>query len=273
MPTIDVRMPSAASVQAGSTALFKLPIGRRYHDLTLEYSGVTLAQMTEIRILVNGKPFQRFSATWRDAKNQFDRLAAANGLLKIPFDRLGLKRRDQIEQTAVNTDSYDQNGRGIRSFSVEIDIAPEAAAPVMEMSARQSEKVGGGPGTMLHIQKYPRSIQGAGELQISDIPYGGVTTQALNSICFVPSTGTISKMKIERDTYAVFERKTSHNAREQQNGVRDPQAGYYFIDRTEKGYGGDPMQLVGAQDFRYFLECSGAMSIDCMVETLGAMGD
>jgi len=274
MPLIDTPMPSPEGAQAGSTALWKLPIGRRYHSLSLTYSGVTLAQMKEVRVLVNGKPFQRFTANWRDKRNQQLGLKAAGGILLIPFDRVGLKRRDQIEQTAINTDSLDENGRGIRSFAIEIDIDEGAAGPVvLKMEAQQSEKIGGGAGTMLHIGKYPRSIAGAGELQIADIVYGGVTTQALNCVWFEPSAGIITKGKVERDTYTIWSRSAALNTRRQENGVRVPSGTDFVIDKTETGYGGDPIVLTGAQDFRYFLECSAAMTVNCMVETLGALGD
>ncbi len=273
MARIETRMPYPEGVTAGGTAVFKLPVGRRYHELVLTYAGVTLAQLNEIRVIANGKPIHRYSASVRDALNQFDGRAAAAGLLVIPFDRYNLKNRVGEEETALNTDSFDQNGRGIRSLTVEVDIDGAAAAPVLSMTASQSEKLQGGAGTILHVNKFPRSAAGAGELQISDIPFGGVTTQALNRAVFVPSVGTISDMKVERDTYVIWERSTTLNEMLQVDGVRSPQSGYFIIDKTEKGFAGDPVALAGFADFRYRLECSAAAQIDCFIETLGALGD
>ena len=273
MARIETRLPYPEGVVAGGTAVFKIPVGRRIHEMVLVYSGVTLAQLTEIRVIANGKTIHRYSAVVRDALNQFDGRTAAAGLLVIPFDRYKLKNRGGEEETALNTDSYDDNGRGIGSVTVEIDIDGAASAPVLSMTASQSEKIPGGAGTVLHINKFPRSAAGAGELQISDIPFGGITTQALNRATFVPSAGDISEAIIERDTYVIFERSKTLNERHQNDGVRKPQSGYIVIDKTEKGYAGDPVALAGFADFRYRLECTEAAQIDCYIETLGALGD
>src|SRR5690606_22485953 len=157
---IEQRMPPFEGVAAGNTALIKLPIGRRFHALFLTYAGVTLAQMTEIRVMANGKVFQRFSATERDKMNQFIGLDAAAGILRIPFDRHKLKNREQEELTAINTGVPDAQGNSINSLTVEIDIAASATAPVLSMNATQSEPVAGGPGVMLNIRKDSRSIAG-----------------------------------------------------------------------------------------------------------------
>ena len=269
---IEQRMPPFEGVAAGNTALIKLPIGRRFHSLYLTYSGVTLAQMTEIRIMANGKVFQRFTAVERDAMNQFIGQSAAGGILQIPFDRLGLKNREQEELTAVNTGVADAQGNAITSFTVEIDIDGAAAAPALEMEATQSEAVAGGPGVMLNIRKDSRSIAGAGELEVSDFIYGTPVSQALNRVYLIPSASTISKILLERDLYNIWERKTALNERVQTDGGRVPQAGYWVIDTTELGYGANNIGLRNVQDFRYRITCDGAMTITAISEYLGVLG-
>lgn len=273
MARIEVRMPGAEGVSPGNTAIFKLPVGRRFHELQLAYSGVTLAQMTEIRVLVNGKPIHRYPATVRDVMNQFDGREAANGILVIPFDRYGLKNRAGEEETALNTDSVGADGRKIGSLTVEIVIHPDATAPVLSMNATQSERLEGGPGSVMHVMHFPRTAGGAGELQVSDLPFGMLTSQALNRVFIKPSAGTIDKVILERDTYTIWEREAALNSMMQQHGIRVPQAGWFVIDKSEKGYGGDPVGLVGFHDFRYRLECSAAATVDFHVEYLGALGD
>ncbi|MCA1809383.1 MAG: major capsid protein P2, partial [Lentisphaerae bacterium] len=67
------RMPSFEGVSAGSTATLRCPIGLSYDRLIIEYAGMTLAQMGEIRVVGNGKPFMRFdSGTRLDQLNQFN---------------------------------------------------------------------------------------------------------------------------------------------------------------------------------------------------------
>lgn len=273
---LEQRMPPFEGVAPGNQALIKLPIGRRFHHLYLHYSGVTLAQMTEIRILANGKVFQRFSATERDKMNQFVGLSAADGILQIPFERVGLKNREQQEVTAVNTNVRNpDNGAMISGLTVEIDIAESASAPSLKMSATQSAPVQGGPGPMLNIMKASRSIAGVGELEVSDYLYGTPVSQSLNRAYFVPSENQITKLTIERDLYNIWERETALNEWVQKNSDagRNPIDGWWVMDTTERGYGANQIGLRGAQDFRIKFDCNGAMTVNGIIEYIGILGD
>lgn len=270
---IEVRMPAPEGVGAGQTATFKLPIGRQYHGLRLKYTGVTLAQMTEIRVIANQKVIHRYSGAERDSMNQFDGRTAAAGFLAIPFDRYKLKDRLGEQATALNTGSFDQNGRGITSLSIEIDIDGAATAPVLELTASQSERAEGGAGTIVHVTKHTRSAAGAGEFEISDLPYGRQTSAALSRVFFKPSANDIDKIIIDRDLYTVWERSKALNEAMQNDGVRKPQSGWIAVDKTENQYAGSPINLVGAKDFRYRLTMTGAASITVLSEYMGALGD
>lgn len=273
MARIEVRMPAGEGIVAGQTGTFKLPIGRRFHELQLAFSGVTLAQMTEIRLFANGKVIHRYSGVDRDKINQFDGRAAAGNILIIPFDRYGLKTLAGEEETALNTGSVDANGVGITSLYLEIDIDGNATAPVMTLSATQSDALAGGAGTVLHIQKHIRDTAGAGEFDVSDLPRGNATSIALNRLIVKPSANDISKMQIDRNQYVIFERSKELNEKVQTDGVRVPQSGYIIIDKTERGYGGDPIDLVGVSDFRYKFTTTGAASLTILSEYLGRIGD
>ena len=280
----ELRMPSPDSVAAGQTAVFRFPIGNRFHELQLAYSGLTLAQMEEIRIYANGKVFQTFSGADRDSFNQFDQLSASSGILKIPFDRQDLKTLAAEEETAVDTGSLNAakaaalglkiaNLERVTSFYMEIDIAPGASAPALSMNATVSETLGLGIGTVLHIKRDTRSIGGAGEADISDLAYGKSTSAYLNRVWFKPSAGQLDKIRVERNTTVLHERTKELNEFLQGDGVRVPQAGYQVIDRTERGVGGDPIPLVGATDFRYIVKASSAMTLTIYSENMGKLGD
>lgn len=274
MARIETRMPDAEGVAPGQTATFKLPIGRRFHRLAMQYSGVTLAQMPEIRVLLNGKVVQRYSAEERDKMNQGDKLAAAAGILVLPFDRNKLKTRDGEEMTSINTGSFDDQGRGINSFHIEVDIAAAATAPALKLWATQSEALPGGAGTVMHINKRPYTVSGAGEFQISDMVKGGVTSMAINRVYFKPSANVITRLEIERDTRTIFERDAATNERLlAEAGTRSVISGWFTVDKTEAGYGGDPINLVGVNDFRYIGVADGAMTVDVITEYLGGLGD
>ena len=275
MPRLSLRMPSASGVPVGGvagTATFKLPIGRRFHELNLAYSGITLAQMTEIRILANGKPFQTFSATDRDLMNQHDGLEAAAGVLVIPFDRPKLKTRQGMEDTAINTGVPDKDGRQITTFDLEVDIAAAHSGAAFDLHAEQSEAVAGGPGTMIHMRRFPVAFPGAGQFDIADLPKGGPTTLGINRIWMKPTANNVTEVIVERDTRNIWERKAARNTLLLKNGEKNPQSGFFVIDRTERRFGGDPIELIGVQDFRLRTTVDGAMTNNVTVEYLGVLG-
>lgn len=288
MARIEVRMPSAEGLAAGQTATFKLPIGRRYHEMQLDYvatgagAAFAVSDISEIRIFANGKVIHRYSGADRDKMNQFDGRSAATisataGRLVIPFDRFNLKTLAGQEESALNTgiDSPPMPGASyITSLYMEVDVAATAVGSLsMNMNATQSDRLAGGAGTIIHIQKHTRDPAGAGEFEISDLPRGTQTSQALNRIFFKPSANDISDVVIERNLYKIFERSKALNEYVQKDGVRTPQSGFIVIDKTERGIGGDPIALVGATDFRYRLTMTGAASLVIYSEYIGGLGD
>lgn len=271
-----LKMPAAQGVAAGQTATFKLPIKSRYHMLYLVYSGVTLAQMTEIRVIANSKPFQRFTAEDLDKMNQQKGLAAASGILVLMLDRFNLKTRAMEEDTAVNTGSVDPNtGKVITEFNIEIDIAGAASGPALSLFADISQQLPGGPGTLLYINKFTRAASGAGELDVADMPYGGITTQLLNAVYIKKASGAgdITGVKIDRDLYNIFDRSVALNTLIRGLNKRVVVADWFTYDRTERGYGLDPVDLKGVRDFRYKVTTDDAASLVFYQETIGALGD
>ena len=263
-----LKLPSFEGVAAGQIATIKLPIGFRYHALFLNYAGITLAQMTEIRILLNGKPFQRFTGTERDILNQVEGRPAAAGILVIPFDRYGLKNRSGEEETAINTGVKDDRGVSVDSFHVEIDIDAAAAAPVLSMKSERTASVAGGPGIIPYIYKFTRNV-GSGEHTISDLPFGRVETQALEKLMFTSTN--INSIRLERDTFPVIDRTKAENDLVLTEGVRVPVAGYEVIDMTERGYAADLFALVGINDFAVRLDMAASENVPVLVQYVGAL--
>ena len=276
-------MPAAQSVVAGQTTTFRLPIGRCFHSLQLIGSGTAFApaDLSEIRVLANNKVIQRFSGAHRDLMNQFDgrnaaALSAASFMLIIPFDRYGILTKAGEEETALNTGSVDPNsGKVINSLSIEVDVASSGPSGTLtlDMYATTSEQLAGGPGTIPYLLKSTRDYASAAEYDLSDLPRGGVSTQFVDRLMFLPSTGTLENLRVLTNSYKIFERTAALNERIQSDGIRVPQSGLYAIDRTEHGYGGDPFDLRGLDDWRVQFTTSGAMSITSYAHYLGGLGD
>ena len=276
---ITVKLPNPQGVAGGGTATFRIPVGKRIHQLQMPYNDTNqdLSDFEEIRIFANGRVIQRFSATERDALNQFDGLEAAAGILVIPFDRIGMITLPGRENTAINTGVAGENSPKISSMYMEVDIASGAtiAESDLKLYALQSDAVAGGPGTIPFITREQRTIGGADtDYQIPDLINPGVNSPdkvALNRVTFVPSAGSINNLKIDRNQYNIFDRTDALNRRFQNNGIRVPQSGYYTIDPTERGISGEVINLMGLTDYRYRLDCSAGMTITCLSEYLGVL--
>jgi hypothetical protein len=278
---VTQKMPNPEGVVAGGTAVFRIPTGLQFHELYLVYdydvSTQNVADFTEIRIYLNSDVFQRFSGTQRDKLNQFDGMAASVGVLTIPFDRQGLLTVAGQEETSINTGVADAAGRIINSMYMEIDLdaGMTIAAADLSLYAKVSNAVAGGPGTIMYIRSEQRTAAGASaRFQISDLVNPGVNAPdkiALNRITFIPSTGTIGELKVTRNNYDIFDRTDALNRVIQNQGIRTAQAGYYMIDTTENGRGGEVIELWGTTDYRYTLDVSTGMTITALSEYLGVL--
>ena len=264
-----LRMPGGEGVAAGQTATFRLPIGRTFHELLLTYAGVTLAQMTEIRLISNGAVLQRYlSGTFVDDYNQFEGRAAANGVLVVPVgDRVNMKLRDGEEFTAIGTGVVDEKNPSnlVTNLYLEIDIDAAAAAPAMSLKAVQSD-----PrvlGIVKRLRTFSYNPTAAGEFVIADLPRGDL----ISRIFVDDSVVGVNSLKIERDGFTLFERTTAENELIQADGVRVPQAGYWIFDATELGYAGENIVTKGAQDLRLTFDVAGGGAMPIVVEYLGGI--
>lgn len=279
---ITTRLPQPEGVVAGGTATFRIPTGRRIHKLILAYaynaSTQNVADFTEIRIYINGQVFQRFNGTERDTLNKFDRLEASTGVLVIPFDRENLNILASIEETALNTGVADpQTGKRITSMYMEIDLdsGMTIAASDLTLYSVESDPLPGGPGTVPYIRREQRSPAGAdSDYQISDLVNPGINAPdkiALNRVTFIPSTGTLASLRIDRNNFIVFDRTDAIN-RAVQNGLKKTaQSGYYTIDTTEQGEGGAVINLFDITDYRYRVNASTAMTLTILSEYMGVL--
>jgi hypothetical protein len=285
MARIDVRMPNGEGIGANQTATFKLPIGRRYHQLAFNFAttggnAFSFANLKEIRLFLNGSVFHRYSGATREAMNRFDgrspaMIDASSFILIVPFTRYKLNTLAGEEETSVNTGSADpKTGQQITSFYAEIDIDNTVAGSISCIcNALQSEALPGGPGTLMFTLPFTRAVAGAGDFEISDLPRGAAQSLALNRT-FMKDTAAVANITrgvVQRNQYVVFDRTSQYNTRIQNDGWRVPQVGWYVIDKTEDAVGGDPIDLTGAADFRYRMTLDAAASLLIQQEYLGTL--
>lgn len=262
---ITKRMPSFEGVAAGATATLRLPIGLTYEQLLISYFGVTLEQITEIRVVGNGKTFQRYVGGLRlDMMNRYTGRAAASGVILVDFTRFGLRTRQGEEVTGLGTGVPSKDGSTeLSTLAVEIDVAAAATAPVLSCKAIQSAPQA--LGLIRHVRQFGYNPAASGEFEISDIPKGHL----FNTVHFI--SANVSALKIERDGFTAFERSAAENALIQADGVRVPQSGVFTFDPTEIGNGGETLQTAGVFDLRFVVSMSSAGALPVVVESIAPL--
>jgi hypothetical protein len=284
MQRITYKFQSPNGIGAGNTAQLKMSTGSKYHDLQL-VTNMNLADITEIRVQADNKVIHRYSATERDLKNRHfnEKLAFTKvngkGTLLIPFDRMVQNSRLMEEMTAIQVGWPYKGGQMIRNLTLEVDIAEGVVNPSLDVWVTTSAVTDEYEGLILHEVKHTRSAAGAGELQIADLPFNAATAQAINDVFFIakdPDTQAavaINAVKVERDQYKVFERSADLNAFMLAGNERYPQANLFTIDWTEKGYGGNALDLRRVQDYRYTLDMAAKAQITVLSSYIGSKGE
>lgn len=259
------RMPSFEGVAAGATATLRLPIGLTYEQLLISYSGITLAQMNEIRVIGNGKTFQRYSSgVVLDTLNQYQGRAAANGILVIDFTRYNLRTRQGEEVTALGTGVQSKDGSvELSTLTLEIDIDAGAAAPALSCKAVQSAPQH--LGLVRHVREFGHNPTAAGDYEIADIPKGHLFNQVHLF------SADVNSLRIDRDGYTVFERSDAENRLLQDDGARVPQAGVFTFDPTEVGNGSETLQTAGVFDLRLIVGMDSAGPLPVVVESIAPL--
>lgn len=265
-------MPSMQGVSASQIATLTMPIGLTYHALLLKYSGVTLAQMTEIRIKANGRQIFSQSAADLDLTNQYLGLAASSGLLYIPFDRSNLLTRQGQEISAIGTGAPFNNDPNSPAFNptplstlqLEIDLAA-GTSPVLSSKAIQSAPR---PlGAIIKRRRFNYNQGGAGTFEISDLPKGDL----IDKIYIKTSADNLTRVQLERDNFLTFEREPAENNLLQSDGVRVPQTNLFVIDPTERGFGAESI-VSAISDFRLKFDASDATNYTIYVDYFGSLG-
>jgi len=268
---INVDLPAIQGVVAGSKATLRLPPSWTYHQVPVAYSGVTLAQINAIRLMVNGEVAQTITeAAKLDSFNLFDGRAAAGGTLIIDFERFGLRDRLLQELTAIGTGlPPEQDPRSITSLYLEFDIDAAAAAPVM--SAKAVVSAPRPSGYIIKRHEFPRVSSGAGLLTVSDLP---LEMGQINRI-FFGNHAVIgyTSFKVTKDNNVIFDRTVADNEQFQVDGVRVPQADLVAFDPSEDGFGDEWLVTDKIQNLRIDLQCGAAGAVPITVEYLAPIAN
>jgi len=252
------KLQSFVGVGAGQTATCHCQLGLTFHQILIDYAGVTLAQIDAIRVIANGEPIWTITeAAKLDAINQFEGRAAANGTLVLDFNRFGLRTRIAEEITALGT-GFAGDPRPVSTLSIEVDI--NAAAVGTTLSARAVQSAPTPSGEIKLIREFIYNAPAVGVFEISDLPKGAT----IQKVYF--GTGNVNSIRVERDNFTLFDRTKAQNELVQSDGVRVPQAGYVVFDPSEEGHGSEGLITSGVHDLRFVLDMSAPGTVPVTVE-------
>ncbi|NAW57766.1 MULTISPECIES: major capsid protein P2 [unclassified Vibrio] len=252
------KCPSFSNVTPGSTATLELPLGLTYHLMHLYFTNLSLSQMKNIRIEVDGKPIKKWADGERlNAENKhYGRGAATAGCLPIFFTRDELNDLAQKRVFALGTTD-------IQTMHLLIDIADDAVGPKLEATSVRSAEAPMGFITRIH--EFKKSSAVSGEIEIDNIPLRENAAIAAIHI-YSPN---VTACSLEVDDGIVWDMTKTGAAKLQTDYKRDPQsASKMTLDFLLEGDLAQAVQLNGVQDFRLKPTLSAAGSMDIVVEYL-----
>lgn len=160
------KLNSVQNVAPGSTATLEMALGLSYDFLLIELTNITLAQLSNIELRINGKAVQEFATgTELDNINKFHgRQAFADGVLPMFFMRPELTLPGEKRVTSIGT-------ADIATLSLHMDIDGACVSPAIDITAQQSAQT---PlGAITKIRAFPGSAATSGEFEITNIPRSG----------------------------------------------------------------------------------------------------
>ncbi|WP_406733424.1 major capsid protein P2 [Vibrio scophthalmi] len=251
------KLPSLSNIAAGSTGTLELPRGLSYHQIALKYDGVTLPQLKQIRMEVDGKVFQQFKdGTQLDELNKYyGRGAAENGWIILHFARPEFDTLAQQRLFALGTSD-------ISTLTLRIDIDSAAAAPKLEAYALEAEQE---PfGYVTKIKAFPSSFATGGTHEIDNLPTpAGARISAIHLF-----TDKVTHAELEVNGNIAFQAPKALEDKIQKDAGRTPIASKFTMDFIKENDFAQSQVLAGIQDFRIRMELSEATAFDIVVEYL-----
>jgi len=204
------QLPSWSNVAPGSTATLQIPIGVTYDSIHIKYSGVTLAQLKNLELRINGKVVQSYidAVRLQDINKHYKR-NIKTGVLTLHFVRPEMDNVALRRMTALGT-------ADVSTLDIRVDIDAATLAPVLEAHAIKSPQ--SALGMITKVKRFPASSATSGLKEIDNIPKEG----RLAAVHFFKAD--ISKVQIEADSVLLYDVDKTLAAGYQVDHGRNPNA-------------------------------------------------
>lgn len=255
-------------VGKGQTAVLMMPIGNTYNDLLINYSGVTLAKINEIRLVVNGDVVDRYlSGQQLQDFNTYRGMKSTAGILHYTFERPELLERASRAISALGTGLTDDPNR-INTLQLEIDIDASATNPQLSATAIQSPP--SFSGIVRKTRHFYYDSAQAGEYQINDIPRGEIIDRIyFKAVDAAGAKVDISEIQVQLNEEIKWQRTKKENEHIQKNGVRQVNGDWFVFDPSEMGYGDEGLDTRGLNRMEFRLTLPAACRVTASVEYFG----
>ncbi len=270
------KLPTIANVAAGNTVSINLPVGNTYEQIVMYTAGVTNAQIKNIVLEVNG----RMISEWPNAERlvsmdkHYDRPQTDDAIV-FHFNRPELQLLQERRFFGLDTNQ----SQGIQTAIIRMDIAADAAAPVLEAYAMTSQSVPGAPNYLTKIRRFIVPVSAAGQFDIDNIPRPlGASIGAIH--LYMPDDGDadalcqVTKAEMLVDSVNWHEPDAIKAANFQKSFGRVPQtADSTVIDNMLEGDMRHALALTSnIQDFRLRCVAASAGQVEIMVEYIDHWG-
>lgn len=255
-----IQLPSFTTVAAGADTSLTLPVGgNTYEKILLEYSGVTLAQMQNIEVRLNGDPIQH----WKDGQqledvNDFYGRPKTAGFLTLWAIRPELTNISQRRLTAWGT-------QNVQTLSIHIDIDAAAAAPALKahgiISAPRPMQL------VTKVKQYPHNSAVSGKVDIDNIPRG----PRIMAMHFFKADITALELSLDENKF-YDATKTLSEAIQKENGRTPITAKATHLDFMGDNDQGNALITAHARDLRFRPTLGSSGSTDIVVEYLDRVG-
>lgn len=254
MARSQVKLNSFSNVTAGNTATLQLPLGRTYDQIGIQFSGITLAQMKNISVEVNGKAIQ----TFKDGKeladlNKFYGRNTTATILDFHFKQPEMKTLAEQRMFGLGTASLNHPAQSqleadqspaIQVVTLVMDIDAAAANPKLSAFAIQSDP--SSLGSIVKVKRFPIAVN-AGLNEYDKIPR---PASARIKAIHVISEATIESVVTKVDNVDIAELDRVIVEKIQVGNGRAPQANIATTDFCLEGDMKQAVPLKGIQDLR-----------------------
>ena len=252
------KLPSLTNVAKGSTATLVVPLGVTYHSITFDHAGVTLEQIKNIKVKLNGKSLQEYSdAAQLTEINKYYGRNIETGRFVLWFDRTEYDNMQLRRTTAIGT-------ANIMTFQIEFDIDGAATNPVITATATVSQNR---PSQMVtKVKKFVITNSQSGVKEVDSIPRMG----AIPAMFLFNPNIVDMELSVSGTPFNELNKVQLQNLQRDYDRVPDGTK-YTAIDFALEGDPTQALAVVGASDFRIKPEFSQAGSGVLVVEYLASM--